>query len=350
MKRVFLSFVAAMAAVFCSAPAVADPDAAAETEADADGGSPSFSLPVECPAAGCLVQNYVDRDDGDGVLDFQCGGAAYDGHKGVDFRLLSAAQADATDAPVLAAAPGRVVAVRDGERDRLARTADDFAAVKGRECGNGVVVDHGGGWVTQYCHLKKGSLAVRRGDVVESGARLGAIGYSGRAAFAHVHFEIRRKDAVVDPFMPARGGCDPSGAAADLWTQGARTQIPAATGGPMTAALEAGFAPGPVSPDALEDAGPPAAPATPQAPALVFYARFMNTRGGDEIRLDVQGPDGPFAEATTGPLERNKATYVAYAGARRRDDPWARGRYEGRAVLVRGDHTVAEATAAIVID
>ena len=47
--------------------------------------------------------------------------------------------------PVLAAAPGVVRGTRDGETDRLVRSDIERAAVKDRECGNGVVIDHGGG-------------------------------------------------------------------------------------------------------------------------------------------------------------------------------------------------------------
>jgi hypothetical protein len=35
----------------------------------------------------CFVQNYVDVDPGPAALDFTCGSATYDGHKGIDIRL-----------------------------------------------------------------------------------------------------------------------------------------------------------------------------------------------------------------------------------------------------------------------
>lgn len=116
--------------------------------------APQLALPLNCdPHRTCYIQNYVDLDSGSGVRDFACGAATYDGHSGVDFRVLSAG-ATSPGVPVLAAADGVVKGHRDGVADIFNR--DNKAAdVKGRECGNGVVIDHGGGWETQYCHLKQ---------------------------------------------------------------------------------------------------------------------------------------------------------------------------------------------------
>ena len=99
----------------------------------------------------CYVQYYPDTDPGPGVSDFACGGLSYNGHKGTDFALRSLAQLD-QDVAVLAAADGTVRGMRDGMPDQIAtpETADQIA---GKECGNGVVIAHEGGWETQYCHL-----------------------------------------------------------------------------------------------------------------------------------------------------------------------------------------------------
>jgi len=72
--------------------------------------------------------------------------------------------------PVVASAGGVVAAARDGVDDISMR---DAPVPRGRECGNGVRIVHGGGWKTQYCHLRKGSVAVKNGDM------LGLVGLSG---------------------------------------------------------------------------------------------------------------------------------------------------------------------------
>ena len=79
----------------------------------------------------------------------------------------------------------------------------DFAPFRrGQDCGNGVLVDHGDGWETQYCHMKQGSVRVTSGDAVGAGAVLGQIGQSGMAAFPHLHLSVRHNADKIDPFAP----------------------------------------------------------------------------------------------------------------------------------------------------
>lgn len=127
-----------------------------------------LSLPVACePGRTCFVQSFVDVDPGPGVRDWRCGAATYDGHTGLDIRVLSAAATTAGVA-VVAAASGIVRTTRDGMSESLltgARRADLMT----RGCGNAVVIDHANGWQTTYCHLKPGSVRVRSAQKVERG-------------------------------------------------------------------------------------------------------------------------------------------------------------------------------------
>jgi murein DD-endopeptidase MepM/ murein hydrolase activator NlpD len=63
--------------------------------------------------------------------------------------------------------------------------------------GNYVVVAHGGGIMTLYGHLLETNVVV--GDKVLRGQRVGLEGSTGWSTGAHVHFELRVNDAVVDP-------------------------------------------------------------------------------------------------------------------------------------------------------
>ena len=161
-----------------------------------------FGLPVDCEMGTvCFVQNYVDRDPGPLARDYACGLLSYDGHKGTDIRvadLVTMRQGVA----VVAAAAGTVQGMRDEMPDTGIQRRGD-PAVQGREYGNGVVLDHGGGWVSQYCHMRQGSVVVTPGQRVEAGAMLGLIGQSGEAMFPHVHFEVRKDETVIDPFAGA---------------------------------------------------------------------------------------------------------------------------------------------------
>ena len=160
-----------------------------------------LGLPVVCNIGqDCFIQQYPDVDASEGSRDYSCGRATYDGHKGIDIRLLSLADI-ARDVHVVAAAKGRVKRTRDMMADRILESREGEGALEGRECGNGVVIDHGSGWETQYCHLKRGSVAVKPGDRVARGQPIGAVGASGRVQFSHLHFGIRRTGVTYSPFL-----------------------------------------------------------------------------------------------------------------------------------------------------
>ena len=69
----------------------------------------------------------------------------------------------------------------------------------GRDSGYGrlVIVDHGHDLETFYGHLSK--IFVREGQRVSRGQDLGAIGASGRATGAHLHYEVRMNNEPVNP-------------------------------------------------------------------------------------------------------------------------------------------------------
>lgn len=307
---------------------------------------PEFSLPVTCdPRATCFIQNFVDLDAGPGVRDFACGAATYDGHSGVDFRVLSAA-ATASGVPVLAAADGVVKGRRDGVSDIFIRD-NKAAVIKGRECGNGVLLDHGNGWETQYCHLKQGSIGVAEGQSVKQGDRLGDVGFSGKADFAHVHFSVRKDAKVIDPFLPdaVDGACRKDPKATGLWKPEVLAKFAYKSG----EIIGAGFAGGPPTLDALEKDHGNVVAASATAPALIFYGRFINLLGGDRLRVVIDGPGGSFTEELTEPLERNKASYMTFAGKKRTISAWPPGRYQGRVEIVRDGAVIATRVAETTI-
>lgn len=160
-----------------------------------------LSSPIDCSLGDdCYIQQYVDHTDGEGVSDFRCSSLSYDGHKGTDFALRTLEQMRA-GVDVIASAKGTVMGTRNSVDDVL-YTAANAANVKGKECGNGLVLRHDDGWETQYCHMKKRSVQVKTGEIVEAGTVLGQIGLSGRTQFPHVHLSVRKDGKVVDPFDP----------------------------------------------------------------------------------------------------------------------------------------------------
>jgi len=63
--------------------------------------------------------------------------------------------------------------------------------------GDHVMVDHGGGIVTLYGHMQ--AIYVKPGDKVTKGQIIGKMGSTGRSSGTHLHFEVRKNGAPVDP-------------------------------------------------------------------------------------------------------------------------------------------------------
>ena len=71
--------------------------------------------------------------------------------------------------------------------------------------GQQVVIDHGEGLVTRYCHFEERSLRVKAGDAVKRGQLLGWMGRTGRSTGEHLHFQVELDGNPVDPMPYLRG-------------------------------------------------------------------------------------------------------------------------------------------------
>ncbi|MEE0204370.1 MAG: M23 family metallopeptidase, partial [Oscillospiraceae bacterium] len=63
--------------------------------------------------------------------------------------------------------------------------------------GNYVMLYHADGTTTLYAHMS--SLAVSAGQTVSQGSTIGYVGETGWAKGPHLHFEVRKDGATLDP-------------------------------------------------------------------------------------------------------------------------------------------------------
>ena len=296
----------------------------------------SLAFPVDCTlGTDCFIEDYVDRDPTrDSAQDFTCGLNTRDGHRGTDIALLSF---DAVDqgVSVRAAAAGTVLRIRDSmPDDRLMPGVTDQNA-----CGNAVLVDHGNGYETLYCHLRMGSVAVAPGDVVTAGTQLGLIGLSGRTTHPHLHLTLRKDGQVIDPFHP-----DPDAACGTAQTT--LWEDPS----PYDAALIrlAGFSDAVPGYDALR-AGTARRDTAPTDSALVLYAELGFAQDGDSLTLTVTGPNGAVIFTDTRRMTDPRVSQLPAYGRRAPAAGWPAGEYLGQLTLRRAGRVIANRFAHITI-
>lgn len=306
---------------------------------------PELGLPIDCALGRtCWLVNMVDHDPGPGATDFRCGPQTYDTHKGVDFAIRDAA-AKAVGVRVLAAAAGTVRATRDGMAESTREDLERTDRIAGRECGNGVVIDHADGWSTQYCHMLSGTISVKKGDRVRAGASLGLVGQSGRSEFPHVHMTLRHGDTVIDPFTGTSNiaACRPDTPVAGLWAPALRDALvyPGPqpyhlgfhTQAPDVRAVRAGR---------LNDTRFSTAD-----PALVFWAEVFSLAQGDAVELVLSGPGGEVAKREVA-IDRPLARWFGFIGKKRGPNAWPAGAYRGTVTVVRNGQSVrADMTAVL---
>ncbi len=297
-----------------------------------------LTLPVDCKLGEtCFIQNYVDADPSDRRADFTCNLLTYDGHKGTDIALPAARDMD-VGVPILAAASGTVVGLRDGVREHL--PGEPMAFPEGQDCGNGLLIAHEDGWETQCCHLRTGSVTPQTGDYVEAGQQIGEMGMSGRTEFPHLHMILRRDDDVVDPFDPNPDATCGARQEDQLWA----TPIAYQAGG----LIQAGFASAIPEFDTIRIGDAHTAQIAADEGALVLWVHLFGTIEGDVVQFSIEGPQGSFFENTV-TLDRTQAQAFRAGGRRLHDGNTIPGQYTGKVTLIRDGQSMGVMTTRTVL-
>jgi murein DD-endopeptidase MepM/ murein hydrolase activator NlpD len=309
----------------------------------------TFALPVDCtPGRDCWVPNYVDAEPGKGARDYTGGVRTYDGHKGVDFAIRDR-RAMIRGVTVRAAADGVVLAIRDAMADidfKLLKAE----TLKGRECGNAVVIRHDGDWRTQYCHMRSASVTVAKGQRIKAGTALGLVGLSGKTEFPHLHFMVFFKGQPVDPFTGVTIG-DAAKVGGNMWGADARARLQYRESN----IYHAGFAA--VTPDFKAARRGDYAHVRLPAPFknLFVWMDIFGVHNGDQVVVQLIGP-GEKQLATRRlnmKLKGPRARQFLQFGFKARQGSWPAGVYRSEIILTRpasGDTKIFHASRRITIN
>ena len=290
----------------------------------------ALGLPIDCELGqNCHVLAYVDQLPGPAFQDAGGGRQTYDAHDGTDFGIANEAVMN-QGVVVKAAAAGTVIRVRDGVSDKRVTTTDQAQAINPLGCGNGVVIDHPNGWRTSYCHMRQGSLRVKKGTPVEKGAALGLVGLSGLTSYPHLHFGLQHKGQQVDPFTGHSPSAPGNTVSQPLWE--------ATTAYVAAGLINSGFATQRPDINTVWQ-GRAAVPSLPaSAPAVVFWVHPFGVLAGDVEEFRLTDPNGQATQWRRTLAQSNRINALSsVTKIRTPDTPLRAGIWQGNYQLRRGD-------------
>jgi hypothetical protein len=291
-----------------------------------------LEMPIRCKQnSDCWIVNYVDMDPTNGISDYTCGTTTYDQHKGTDFAIMNV-DVMRQGVEVLASANGIVRGTRNNMRDINVNMGGGAASVEGKECGNGVLIDHGGGWTTQYCHLLRESVRVKTGDTVETGQTIGLVGLSGKTEFPHLHIQVKYNEKVVDPFAGLMRKKKCGVGEAPLWKTNALLSMLYEP----SALYSAGFSSTTPNKRIAREGLYGGEVLFKKSPVIALWVDMFWVKPGDKLLFIITDPKGKTLMAHNTTIKERRPRRFAFAGInRKKEKPWAKGAYTGEIRLIR---------------
>ncbi len=242
-------------------------------------------------------------------MDYACGPLSFNGHKGIDFRVPSYRDMERGVA-VVAAAPGKVIKIRDGLPDAHYGLFGK-EGVRGLERGNTVVIQHQDDYKTIYGHLKRGSIRVAEGQFVARGEPIAALGMSGLTIAPAVQLEVLKGRQTIDPFSGRTIATECGlGTAANLWLPIVAAELSYS----RTLILRIGFSRRELTRAAAEYDLFDYDSVSRRAKQLWFSAYIAGVHQGDGYSVRILGPDGEVFHTALGQFESPASTKLIKAG------------------------------------
>jgi len=290
-----------------------------------------MAFPLVCePGVSCFILSYPDMDaNPDKARDFACGPSASEGDPFLRIALPDVS-AIPLNAPVIAAAAGRVKDVNDGVAD-LVISGRGQLKTGSSLCGNGVIIDHGEGLNTSYCHLKHGSLKVVRGQHVVKGQVIGFAGQSGLATWPQLAFSASRNGFFLDPMT---GKTDAEGCG---FKPRPIIDLPVPFKAYQPAAIVSmGFSLAPVATVAIATGKAPRfVQISPEEKTINMWALLLGVKRGDGVKATLRDPRGRIFEARDVTIEADTDRQLINVTRTRGFVNWREGIYTGEIEVTR---------------
>ena len=225
--------------------------------------------------------------------------------------------------------------VRDG-MDDVSVAVLGHDAIKDRDCGNAVIIAHADGFQTDYCHMAKGSVAVKAGDDVGPASRSGASACRATRSSRTSTSPCAHDGRVVDPFDygQAEGAC---AGGTSLWRAALQPSLAYKNG----TVLNFGLAPTAVTMEQVDD-GAGRDPLAPDSPAVLAYCAGDRPQARRRPAPRRHRPRRRAGRRSEPPLPSNKDQVFIGIGRRRPPGGWGPGIYAAHYTVTRDGAAVVD--------